>query len=236
LINFIDETGSTNADLLEEVRLAERQLEGHWLVARRQTAGRGRQGRDWFDGAGNFMGSTVVYHAERDPPAHTLALVSGMAIYEAVLPLCPNPSQLMLKWPNDLLFNRAKLCGILLEAAGDAIVIGIGVNLSKAPQIQGRATIAISEFTRPPTLDEFAERLARSFDAELERWRNFGLEPLLRRWSAAAHPIGTARRVHDRDANLIVGKFGGLSPEGSLLLRMAGGETRAIHAGDVILD
>ena len=233
---FVDETGSTNADLLESVRSGERLHEGDWLVAGRQTAGRGRQGRNWFDGAGNFMGSTVVYQAERDPPSHTLALVSGMAVYEALVPLCPNPSQLMLKWPNDLLFKHAKLCGILLEAAGNAIVIGMGVNLCKAPQIEGRATIAMSEFTRPPTAQDFAERLARSFDAELERWRNFGIDPLLRRWSAAAHPIGTPLKVHDHDGSLIAGEFGGLSPEGSLLLRLANGETRAIHAGDVILD
>jgi BirA family biotin operon repressor/biotin-[acetyl-CoA-carboxylase] ligase len=236
VIRIVEETGSTNADLLDRLKAGEHVAQGDWLVARRQSAGRGRQGRDWFDGAGNFMGSTVVHRAESDPPAHTLALVSGLAVYEALVPSCPNPSQLMLKWPNDLLLSRAKLCGILLEAASNAIVIGVGINLARAPNIEGRETIALSEIAKPPGLEEFAKQLAHSFDAELERWRSFGLEPLLRRWSVAAHPIGTPIKVHDSDGSLLAGEFSGLSPEGSLLLRLANGETRAIHAGDVMLD
>lgn len=236
MIKFVDETGSTNADLLQRENAGERPIEGDWLVARRQTSGRGRQGRSWFDGAGNFMGSTVVNLVERDPPAHTLALVSGLAVYEAVLPLCPDPSQLMLKWPNDLLLKRAKLSGILLESSGNSVVIGVGVNLVKAPIVEGRDTIALSEVTRVPTLEDFAQRLASNFGAELDRWRNFGIEPLLRRWSAAGHPVGTSLKIHDSDGSLIAGEFGGLSANGSLLLRLEIGETRTIHAGDVMLD
>ena len=178
----------------------------------------------------------MVSRNEMDPPAHTLALVSGLAVYEALLPYCPNPSQLMLKWPNDVLLSKAKLCGILLEGARNYIVIGIGVNLAQAPKIEGRETIALAEVAKQPSPEEFADRLVSSFDAELERWRSFGLGPLLRRWSAAAHPIGTPLRVHDSDGSEIAGEFGGLSDEGSLMLRLANGETRAIHAGDVMLD
>ncbi|HAU22131.1 MAG TPA: biotin--[acetyl-CoA-carboxylase] ligase, partial [Erythrobacter sp.] len=233
MIEFLEETGSTNSDLLDRIKSGERVAEGDWLVARRQTAGRGRQRREWFDGEGNFMGSTVVHYTDRDPPAHTLALASGLVVYEAILPLCPDPAQLMLKWPNDVLLNLAKLCGILLETAGNAIVIGMGVNLAKAPQIQGRATIALSEVTKAPQADEFAEELADCFSAELERWRSYGVDPLLRRWCTAAHPQGTPLKVHDSDGSAIAGQFDGLSEDGSLMLRLDNGETRAINAGDV---
>ena len=236
MIKLVDETGSTNADLLERVRSGEIIPEGEWLVARRQNSGRGRQGRDWYDGTGNFMGSTVVQRLERDPPTHTLALVSGLAVYEAVLPLCPQPTRLMLKWPNDLLLNDAKLCGILLETDKNCVVVGVGVNLMQAPEVEGRSTIALSEICKAPEIENFAARLAQSFDAELGRWRNFGIDPLIRRWIAAGYPIGTPLKVHDKDESLITGEFGGLSPEGSLLLRLANGETRVIHAGDVMLD
>lgn len=235
MIHFVEETGSTNADLLTRLREGERIPEGEWLVARRQSAGRGRQGRQWFDGSGNFMGSTVVRQSELDPPAHTLALVAGLAVYEAVVSLLPNPSELQLKWPNDVLYGAAKLSGILLEAERDAIVIGIGVNLVAAPEIPDRQAISLAEITSPPPVTIFAETLAGQLDKELERWRSYGLEPLLRRWTAAATPAGTALKVHEPDNSVIEGEFAGLDDGGNLLLRLANGAVRAIHAGDVML-
>ena len=77
--------------------------------------------------------------------------------------------------------------------------------------------------------------LAEAFDRELERWRTFGIEPLVRRWLAAAHPVGTALRVHDAEGQPTSGRFAGLAADGSLLLRLEDGTTRAIHAGDVTL-
>ena len=144
MIQTVAETGSTNADLAARLRSGERVGEGDWLVADRQVAGRGRQGRPWSDGAGNFMGSTVVRPGPSDPPAHTLTLAVALAAYETVLPLLADPRALSIKWPNDLLLNGAKLSGILLEREGDAVVIGIGVNLAQAPELPDRPTIALT--------------------------------------------------------------------------------------------
>ena len=234
-LRIVAETGSTNADILTALSAGEHWPEGRWLVADRQVAGRGRQGRAWFDGAGNFMGSTVVHSAPGDPPAHTLSLLAGVALYETLLPTLSDPSQLMLKWPNDLLLGRAKLAGILLERAGDATVVGIGVNLRAAPELPDRETVALSDHAPPPSRDTFAESLAASFATELERWRTYGLEPLLRRWQAAATPLGTPLAVHEPDGALVSGRYAGLANDGSLLLRLDNGERRAIHAGDVSL-
>ena len=79
MIEYISVTGSTSADLAARLRAAEQVPEGHWLIADRQTAGRGRLGRKWQDGAGNFMGSTVVHTMYSDPPPSTLALVARSA-------------------------------------------------------------------------------------------------------------------------------------------------------------
>lgn len=236
MIHILEETGSTNADLLARLRAGESLAEGDWLVAKRQSAGRGRHGRHWHDGLGNFMGSTLVHRSDRDPPAHTLALASGLAVYEALLGWCPDPAQLMLKWPNDVLLGSAKVSGILLETLGSDVVIGIGVNLASAPQIESRETIALAQVTKPPTLEDFAESLAQCLDLELQRWREFGPELLTRRWCASAHPLGTQLAVGDGDAGMLRGSFAGLSEQGALLLRLADGQTRAIHAGDVMLD
>jgi len=208
----------------------------HWRVADRQVAGRGRQGRQWFDGAGNFMGSTVVHRGEIDPPAGTLALVAGLAVYEAVLPLCPDPLALQLKWPNDLLLGDAKLSGILLEATGSSVVIGVGVNLMQSPDLPDRKTIALANVTSPPSRDDFAVRLEASFATELERWRTYGTEPLIRRWLAAGTPEGTPVTVHEPGGTLVSGYFAGLDHSGTMRLRLEDGSVRAIHAGDVTLD
>lgn len=235
MIRKVAETGSTNADLIARLGAGERVPEGEWLVADRQTAGRGRQGRTWFDWHGNFMGSTVVQPGTGDPAPHTLALVAGLAVYEAVQPLCPNPAALMLKWPNDVLLGEAKLCGILLERAGDSVVIGIGVNLAAAPDLPDRKTIALSALGPAPDRDAFASVLAVSLDRELERWRTYGLAPLIRRWLTVGTPEGTPLSVHEPDGNVVQGRFAGLDDAGTLRLRLEDGAVRAIHAGDVML-
>jgi BirA family transcriptional regulator, biotin operon repressor / biotin---[acetyl-CoA-carboxylase] ligase len=235
LIHTLPTTGSTNADLAARLAAGDAVAEGDWLVADRQTAGKGRQGRAWFDGLGNFMGSTVVRLTSGDPPPGTLALLSGLAALETIAPLVPPPHQPQLKWPNDILIGDAKLCGILLERSGDVVIVGIGVNLAQAPEVEGRNTVALNLFGPAPDCDTFAYALARSFDLELERWRNFGLEPLIRRWEAAAHPHGTPLLVGELNETPLKGQFAGLDANGALQLRLADGTTRTVHAGEVRL-
>ena len=235
MIQFVASTGSTNADLAARIGAHERVAEGAWLVADRQSAGKGRQGRAWFDGAGNFMGSTVIHLVPTDPAPGTLALVAGLAALEAVSPLIPPPHVAQLNWPNDLLIAGAKLSGILLERVGDAVVVGIGLNLAAAPEIEGRETVALAAFGPAPDRDTFAATLALCFDRELERWRSFGLDPLLRRWQAAAHPLGTLLLFGEPGETPLTGQFTGLSVDGALQLRLADGTTRTVHAGEVRL-
>jgi BirA family biotin operon repressor/biotin-[acetyl-CoA-carboxylase] ligase len=234
LIEVIPETRSTNADLLARLAAGERIPEGHWLVADRQTGGRGRQGRNWIDGQGNFMGSTVVHVLAQDPPPASLSFVAALAVYETVLARLGNPRELQLKWPNDVLLGGGKFCGLLLEREGASVVVGIGVNLASAPRSEGQAR-ALAEQGPAPDRDAFAAELAGQFDLELGRWRQFGLEPILARWLAAAHPVGTVLTVHEPSGGRISGAFDGLEADGALRLRLADGGCRVIHAGDVML-
>ncbi len=235
MIEYLQETGSTNADLLHRLQSGDAVREGYWLVADRQTGGRGRQGRDWFDGIGNFMGSTVVRRRQGDPSAATLFLVAGLAVYEAISWHAPAHCDLKLKWPNDLLANGAKLVGILIEGAGNSFVIGVGANLVSAPEIPGRSVAALSEFGTAPHRNLFADDLARSFSSELERWRATGTASLIRRWRQTAHPPGTSLEVHEPGRTKVKGMFDGLADDGALRLKLADGTMRVIHAGDVLL-
>jgi BirA family biotin operon repressor/biotin-[acetyl-CoA-carboxylase] ligase len=227
-IRFVERTGSTNSDLLA----ASDAQEGEWLVAAAQDAGRGRQNRNWSSPTGNFHGSTIVDLQPADPPAASLALAAGVALIRAVEAAAP-ATGLMLKWPNDLLLGRAKLAGILLERQGERVVAGFGVNLARAPTIEGRETAALSSVALVSP-EAFAPLLAAAFARELRRWRDDppGLTAL---WLESAHAVGTALAVHVAAGEKLEGEFAGLAEDGALKLRLASGEERRIHAADVML-
>lgn len=234
-------TGSTNADLAARLAAGEQVPEGFWLLADRQTAGKGRLGRVWDDGAavpekaGNFMGSTAVALIPQDPSAGSLALVAGLAVQQAVAPYVAPPHMPLLKWPNDVMVGGAKLAGILLERVRDHVIVGIGVNLASAPEIAGRETCALARFGPAPDRDSFAVALVGHFADELARWRRFGIEALLARWQAAAHPLGTPLAVSQSDGSKLAGIFAGLDATGALRLALPDGTCQTVHAGDVSL-
>lgn len=233
LIETLAEIPSTNGTLLARLGGGEHVPEGHWLVADRQSAGRGRAGRVWSDGFGNFMGSTVVHLRAHDPLAQTLALVAGLAAHESVTALVPQLQDLRLKWPNDLVVGEAKLAGILLERQGEAVVVGIGVNLAQAPEVADRATASLAGLGFSVERDAFAAELAARFRDAVDRW-HYGEWPLLRQqWVARALPTGTLVSVKDREQGTIIGAFAGIDDDGVALLRLADGAVRAIHAGDI---
>ncbi|HZF94925.1 MAG TPA: biotin--[acetyl-CoA-carboxylase] ligase [Allosphingosinicella sp.] len=226
MIRSVAETGSTNDDLAALAR--EGASEGLWLRAERQTGGRGRQGRAWSSPPGNLYASTLVRLRPGDPPAPTLALVAAVALHEAASLYTPG---ILIKWPNDLLAGGAKLSGILLERADDAVVIGFGVNLAFHPtDIERPATSLAALAGSAPDPDAFLETLADAFARWLGRWRSAGLAPVRRAWLAAAHPVGTALTAAGEE-----GLFDGLDETGALRLRLADGTLRIVHAGDVFL-
>ena len=235
MIAFVEQTGSTNADLAAAIRDGEGWAEGTWLVARRQTAGRGRQGRTWFDGAGNFMGSTVVQLDVGHPPPASLSFVAALAVCDAAAAALGRDDALALKWPNDVLLDCGKLSGILLEMVRGHIVVGIGVNLSRAPEVPGRKTAALGDVGKPPALEDFAASLAAAFDRRLATWRTYGLGATLEAFLAhAIHAQGAPLTVHDTDGAVISGSFAGLEEsDGALRLRLADGSERVIRAGDI---
>lgn len=234
-IRIVDETGSTNADLAQAIRAGENPAEGDWLVARRQTAGKGRQGREWFDGEGNFMGSTVVPIAKSDPPAPSLSFVAAIALLKAIHYFLGGGLEARLKWPNDVVVNDGKISGILLESVESHVVIGIGVNLSRAPQLPDRKTVALADLVSAPEVETFANVLANELAKVLGYWRDFGFLAIIREFEEQSiHRVGAPISVHDTDGSRVDGSFVGLDQtDGALRLRLADGSERVIRAGDV---
>jgi BirA family transcriptional regulator, biotin operon repressor / biotin---[acetyl-CoA-carboxylase] ligase len=193
-------------------------------------------GRTWDSANGNLFASTIIRIAPGDPPAASLAFVVALAAHETVQHIAPDVP-IMIKWPNDLLTaNGAKICGMLLERAGDAVVAGIGMNLFDHPSGMERAVSDLrSHGANPPRAQIVVEMLAVSLREWLQRWRIGGLEPILKSWQQYAHPIGTALSVNLPNSELLQGLYAGLNDDGSLRLRLADGEIHAIHAADVFL-
>ncbi len=237
MIEWVAETASTNDDLLAGLAAAAPPPEGVWRAAHRQTAGRGRAGRVWNDGAGNFMGSTVVHLRDGDPPAHSLALLTALAVH-ATVDGCVGAGErfpdLRIKWPNDILIDGAKCAGLLLERRQDSVVIGVGVNLAQAPVVAGRRTTALAEHGVVIAGQAFGDVLAQRFAAAMTDWRGGAWpERIIAMWSARAHPLGTPLRLSDGPDEGREGVFAGLNPDGSLRLRLSDASIISIHAGDV---
>ena len=239
-IRRFDEIDSTNE---EARRLGDKATEGPvWIVAARQTAGRGRRGRAWESPTGNFMGT--LYLTPRCGPreAGELSFVAALAVHDAVASLMPPPLRpdLRLKWPNDLLHDRAKLAGILLESSGVAgaevawVAIGMGVNLATHPEgLEYKATSLAAIGVSGVTPDDALAALDKSFEHWLAVWRGHqGFAAIREAWLKRAEGIGGSITVRLSSGQL-EGTFEGLAPDGALQLRLADGTLQLVSAGDV---
>lgn len=233
-LEAFDSLDSTNSLGLERARSGERGP--LWIVTALQTGGRGRRGREWAGGQGNFAGSLLVTMDTAPATAATLGFVAGLALDEA-LRLCAPGADIALKWPNDVLCGNAKLAGILLEAerAADslAVVIGIGVNLASAPEgLPYPATcLAARGFIVHPE---------RMLSALSDAWISFerlwnggrGMPQIRDLWLGKAAGRGQPVSVTIGD-RVIAGNFETLDDSGRLILRAADQSEVAIAAGEV---
>lgn len=211
------------------------------VTAERQTAGRGRQNRQWYSesGVGLYL-SVLLRPSERLSPLSLISLVAAIAVAETLIKL--DVTGIDIKWPNDLLVGGRKISGILVESTGlvtdglPRVIVGIGVNLNQRsfpPDLEDRATSLFNQLgseTRPETFrDQLLERLSVWYC----HWRDGRVEQILSRWLALS-TFGCDREVVVKhDHKVLTGHTNGLTPDGALLLRTADGSVHTIVAGDV---
>ncbi|WP_413818489.1 biotin--[acetyl-CoA-carboxylase] ligase [Sphingobium sp.] len=216
------------------VLAAEGTPEGLWLRAEAQTGGRGRLDRAWESPPGNLYCSTIVRMRPGEPAPATLALVAAVAVWQAVELVLPGRAR--IKWPNDIMIGPAKLCGILLERAGDAIIVGIGLNIRAHPDLAERPTTSLwAQGAVEANASNMLEKLSSLFNKLLETWRTYGLDPIRALWLSAAHEPGTPLRINLPDGTAFDSQFYTLDNDGALIVDLPDGTKRAIHAGDVFL-
>jgi BirA family biotin operon repressor/biotin-[acetyl-CoA-carboxylase] ligase len=229
-----DTIGSTNAEALRLARDGDRGP--LWIVAKTQTAGRGRRGRTWVSEPGNLYASLLLTDPAPPERCPELSFVAALALHDAIGGRIPGlASRLVLKWPNDLLIDRNKFAGILVEGEGAAVAIGIGVNCVHHPdRTETPATDLASAGVRTSPETLFAP-LSGAMAARLAQWnRGAGFAAIRADWLARAAGVGKAIRVKSGDDEL-AGQFEGIDEAGRLVLRLADGTMQAVAAGDVFL-
>lgn len=235
-----DEVGSTNRVVLDLAEAGE--PSGLWLVADRQTSGRGRGKRSWISDPGNLFASYLICLSSPAYELHGLPLVAGLALYDAVEKIFDEASTafpLGLKWPNDLTCYGAKLGGILIETTSSPHknsypgVIGFGLNLKSAPLVPDQTTTSVSAQGVEVTRERALEFLGESLQHWLNVWQTSrNIEAVCSAWMERGIPLGSRLKVRGRSATPVEGRFAGLNDEGALLLDTAG-EIVTVTFGDV---
>ncbi|HRX37517.1 MAG TPA: biotin--[acetyl-CoA-carboxylase] ligase [Aestuariivirga sp.] len=229
VIHF-DRIDSTN---LEARKLADAGEAGPlWLWADEQTAGRGRIGRSWESRPGNLYATYLFSIASGPEVAAQVSFVAALAVHDVVMALRPNLRP-RIKWPNDVLLDGAKFCGVLPEVVGanpTRIAIGCGVNVAHAPQ---GTPYPVTCLGSDLDVESVLQELDSSLSKRLGLWdegRNFAA--VCAAWGERALGIGgeVTAQVGDVQAT---GTFVGLAPDGALLMELADGTRRAIHSGEV---
>jgi BirA family biotin operon repressor/biotin-[acetyl-CoA-carboxylase] ligase len=210
-----------------------------WLLARLQTAGRGRRGRAWTTIPGNLM--ATYFGATPAPPAAIalLGFAAGIAIAEALDDAAGAPCA-TLKWPNDVLLDGRKAAGVLLDsgAAGAGVTwfaLGFGVNLTGAPGDAGYPTAALAQRLPPgvaaPAPEAFLDAVRGRLEPLAGALERDGFAAVRAAWLARAHGLGAHASAQIGETR-IEGIARGLSPRGELELETPQG-LRLIAAGDV---
>lgn len=230
---------TVDSTMSEAARQADRISGPTWIIAKTQTAARGRRGRTWEVPEGN-LNATLVYHPGCTPQvAAQRSFMAALALFEA-LALHVDRTKLSLKWPNDVLLNGGKVAGILLETRGqgpfvDWLAVGIGANLAAAPEgLRDAAFSPVSlagEGGREVDPARFLAEVAGAFATQEKKLDALGFDRIRREWLRHAARLGEVITARTGRAEL-TGLFQTIDADGNLVLETEDGPT-AVPAADI---
>ncbi|MFZ1814482.1 MAG: biotin--[acetyl-CoA-carboxylase] ligase [Rhizobiaceae bacterium] len=237
-LRVLEETTSTNTACLDAATQGD---PGRlWIMARRQTAGRGSRGRDWVSQEGNLFASLLLIDPAPRQKLGTLTFVVALAVRDTLADLFHQHGivrDVSLKWPNDVLVSGRKVSGILLEShaiAGKGVLIaGVGVNCASHPdEVLHKATDLASEgLSISP--EAFLKLMAGKLDLLVGQWaRGEGFEPIRRKWLEKATGVG--ERIYVKMAGReLSGTFDTIDENGMLDLELDDGSIVKLSVADI---
>jgi BirA family biotin operon repressor/biotin-[acetyl-CoA-carboxylase] ligase len=229
LVSFED-IDSTNDEARRQAEAGAGAMTVVW--ARRQSAGRGRRGRQWVSLDGNLHCSFLLDPGPSVANAPELAFVAAIAVRAALAELVPS-AHFQAKWPNDVLCGGRKIVGMLMEMAAPWVILGIGVNVAYTPGPGLYPTACLREVGSGAEPFDVLAAVASHLGHWHDRWRADGFAPIREAWLAGAGGVGGPISVRLSEDETLEGVFFGLDAGGGLLLDLPSGERRRILAGDV---
>ncbi len=214
--------------------------EGLCVVAREQTSGRGRRERQWVSpkDAGLYLSVLLqpLMAVEKWP---LITLAAALAVHDALLEICSLATD--IKWPNDIYASGKKLCGILAETvetdAGQAVVVGIGVNLAKnsfPPELSETATSVEEEMRVKVDKESLLQALLRALRKRYSLLQDEdGASRTLEDWKKHSSYAEGKRVAVSTGEDSFTGVTRGLASDGALRVETDAGEIRTIHAGEI---
>lgn len=230
-VDVVEETGSTNADLIARAAAGE-DIAGAVLLAEFQSAGRGRHGRSWSAPRGSQIAMSVGVDTTGVPVARWgwLPLLTGLAVAGTVREQFGVDAG--VKWPNDVLVDTRKLAGILAEVCAPVIVVGLGLNVSlSADDLPDPNAVSLSMLGHDADRTALAGSLLHALSERLQRWRD-GDPGLAKEYRSVSTTIGTRVRALLPGDSEIVGVATDIDEAGRLLIDDAG-TTVTVSAGDI---
>ncbi len=238
---FFDEIDGTNA---EAMRLARAGVTGNYIIcAKKQTDGRGRNGKYWHSEEGNFFATLLLADLEGVDPDRfpELSFVTALALHSTVSRLAKTYSEghhdVKLKWPNDVMVNGKKISGILLETSNfkgrNYLAIGVGINNISSPgSLEKPASCFLEEGIKIKDSGEILSLLVNYFQKYFTIWLSRGMINIRRNWLANAYKLKEVVTVDD-GVRRISGEFTDVDLNGNIRIKLAGGQIFSMSAGQV---
>jgi len=241
-IYYFPELKSTNIMAKEKALYrAEGIDEGTLIIAERQSAGKGRLGREWFSPAGGIWLSIILYPKLSPSYISRITLMTAVAVVKAIKICTQIESQ--IKWPNDILINEKKVCGILTEMNAELdiinwVVVGIGMNVNidhrDFPEDIQENTISLKEILGKEVLRvKLVQIFLQGFEKYYESLKRREFSSILKEWKLYSHTLGKKIKV-DMGERIITGEAMDINESGSLILKKEDGELVEIISGTII--
>ena len=238
---WLDSVDSTNEEIKRRICEFTKPT---WIIANKQSKGKGRNGNAWFSVEGNFSGSVIFFPNVEYTHFHLYGFFIGVALYNTVKQIVINGADIRLKWPNDLMIENCKVAGILLETVRESIngrnglIVGVGVNLNSYPRLKANS----KKWYKTQCLSNFSNNkinkviFFKKFNDQLvELGSNIAEENLysiLRLWQDRTYDKGSKIRFSDFKGKMNTGIFLGLDEIGGLIFGENTG-IKKIYSGDV---